>query len=163
MLIICKNFNELDFEQLTLVHQESIGEEGKKCFPYDGPERQRLKAEDDFEDYLRRDFFNTTDARYCIWCEGGVYLSAMRLEPYKDGILICGLETKPSCRKNGYATSLLRAALANIGQPVYSHIAKNNAASIAVHVRCGFRHLCEGARLLDGSVSSFYDTYLFIN
>jgi RimJ/RimL family protein N-acetyltransferase len=120
-----------------------------------------MKAEQEFSDYLRRDFFSVKGAFYCIWTENGVYLSALRMEPYKDGILLCALETKPSARSKGYATALLKAALNEVDLPVYSHIRKGNRASVAVHRACGFRLQHEGARFLDGSVSSNSNTYIY--
>jgi RimJ/RimL family protein N-acetyltransferase len=162
MLYICKKFSELDFDQLMAVYEESNRENGSVFFPDDSPRQQLTKAEQEFGDYLRRDFFSVRGAYYCIWAENGVYLSALRLEPYMDGFLLCALETKLSARRKGHASALLKAVLDEVDLPVYSHIRKDNRASIAVHRVCGFRLHHEGARFLDGSVSSNSDTYIYM-
>lgn len=161
MLLLCTKFSELDFEQLMVVYEQSNLENGSIYFPDDSPRQQMMKAEQEFGDYLRRDFFSVKGAYYCIWAANGAYLSALRLEPYKDGLLLCALETKPSARRKGHATALLKAALDDVDLPVYSHIRKDNRASVAVHRACGFRFHHEGARFLDGSVSAKSDTYVF--
>ena len=135
---------------------------GAYFFPDDSPGQQMVKAEQEFGDYLRKDFFFVRGAYYCIWVVNGVYLSALRLEPYMDGFLLCALETKLSARRKGHATALLKASLDEVDLPVYSHIRKDNRASIAAHRACGFRLHHEGAQFLDGSVSSNSDTYIYI-
>ena len=162
MLLLCTQFSELDFEQLMAVYEQSNLENGSISFPDDSPRQQMMKAEQEFGDYLRRDFFSVKGAYYCIWAVNGVYLSALRLEPYLDGILLCALETKPSARRKGHATALLKAALDEVDLPVYSHIRKDNRASVAAHRACGFHLHHEGARFLDGSVSSNSDTYIYM-
>lgn len=161
MLLKCKQFSALDFEQLMAVYEESNRENGSVFFPDDSPRQQMVKAEQEFGDYLRRDFFSVKGAYYCIWVVNGVYLSALRLEPYMDGFLLCALETKLSERRKGHASALLKAVLDEVDLPVYSHIRKGNRASIAAHRACGFRLHHEGARFLDGSVSSNSDTYIY--
>ncbi len=161
MLVIIKRFSELDFDQLMAVYEEGNRESGRIRFPDDSLQQQLLKAEQEFADYLRYDFFSTKGASYCIWEEKNEYCSALRLEPYNDGLLLCALESKPSCRRKGYARALISAVLSEIDVPVYSHIRKNNRASVAAHTSCGFQLLREGAKFLDGSVSAQFDTYVF--
>ena len=82
------------------------------------------------------------------------YVSAARLEPYRDGLLLEALETAPELRGRGYAAALLRNMLESAPGtgPVYSHVDKKNAASLAVHRACGFRRILEHAVYADGSV-----------
>jgi L-amino acid N-acyltransferase YncA len=54
----------------------------------------------------------------------------------------------------------MAAALASIDKPVYSHIERNNLASVRAHEKCGFKKITNFAVLLDGSVSQNADTYL---
>lgn len=161
MLIVCKNLSELNIHQLMDVYEQSNMEKGKGSFPFDPPEMQLRKARDNFLDYLRYEFFKTPGACLCIWEEDGQYVSALRLEPYEDGYLLCALETRPKFRRMGYATALIDAILRDIDAPVYSHIYTSNYLSVAAHKAVGFSLLKNGARLLDGTVSAKYDTYIY--
>ena len=63
-------------------------------------------------------------ACYAVLEEGGAYRSAVRWEPYADGVLISALETVPEMRRKGYGEQLLREVLRRTDRKVYSHIAK---------------------------------------
>jgi hypothetical protein len=108
-----------------------------------------------------RYFFTQKSAQYFVLEDGGSYVSALRIEQYKDGLLLCALETKPGCRCKGYAKHLVNAVLNYVSAPVYSHISKKNKPSISVHLSCGFCKLHDGARFLDGSVNALSDTYIY--
>ena len=73
------------------------------------------------------------------------------------------LETRPDCRRKGYAKKLLRAVLAELPPEtrVYSRILRSNKASVALHLECGFRLWKPYAKFLDGSFRSDADTYLY--
>ncbi len=114
-----------------------------------------LRAEQDFYQYLKECFFSTPRAVYAIWEEQGEYISALRLEPYKDGLLLAALETAPKHRRKGCATRLIQAVLTRFeDEKIYSHVNKDNAASLAVHEKCGFQKISDTATYLDGSVSA---------
>ena len=84
-------------------------------------------------------------------------MAALRIEPYCDGLLLTGLETAPEEREKGYATQLLSAVLEYLRVSsksiVYSHVIKNNPASLAVHKKCGFVKHLDYAVYVDDSVS----------
>ena len=91
---------------------------------------------------------------YAVWEENGQYISAVRFEPYRDGILLEALETAPEHRGKGYAAKLVCAALLQLQlQKVYSHVSKKNTASLALHERCGFVKVLDYAAYIDGSVN----------
>ncbi len=143
MLKIFSDMNQLDLDMLT------------KVYGYDAQEERT------FVDYLQDVFFRTMGAVYCVWVEDGHYVSALRLEPYEDGMVLAGLHTAQADRGKGYATELIRHAMEWLGEgKVFTHIHHWNRASIAVHRRCGFRKVLDTARLLDGSVSAAIGTYL---
>ena len=121
----------------------------------DEPEdRQIALAEQDFYQYLKDCFFPTFGAVYAVWMEENEYISALRLEPYKDGFLLEALETAPKHRRKGYAVKLIRAVLAQMpDQRIYSHVSKRNVPSLAVHEKCGFRKISDSAIYIDGSVN----------
>ena len=88
---------------------------------------------------------------YALWVENGKYVSALRLEPYEDGLLLEALETIPSQRRKRYAQQLIRAVQAQFPQKIYSHISKKNTASLMVHQKCGFVQILDYAKYIDGS------------
>lgn len=129
---------------------------GREFYPKESAQQQLCNAEQDFYHYLRSVFFRQSDSCYAIWEAQGHYASALRLEPYSDGYLLCALETAPDVRKRGYAEALISAVqkhLAAQGRGVlYSHVSKKNAASLAVHRKCGFQIVMDHAVYSDGSV-----------
>lgn len=154
MLHLAKKYSGLDFSQLMEVYEEGNRENGAELYPQQSEYEQLLRAEQDFSDYLREDFFKTEGAYYAIWEESGTYRSALRLEPFQDGMLLEALETKPDCRRKGYATMLLQAILEQQPGKIYSHVSRNNIASLRIHEKCGFQKILDHAVYIDGSVSA---------
>lgn len=154
MLHIARSLRELHFGKLMEVYIEGNLENAREFWP-DVPEGQGLlRAEQDFYRYLQEGFFSVPGAVYAIWQEDENYVSALRLEPYQDGWLLEALETAPEHRRRGYACRLIMEAVAKMRlQKIYSHVSKKNAASLAVHEKCGFRRLLEHAVYIDGSVN----------
>lgn len=153
MLILATKLCELSFTGLMTVYEEGNQENGALMYPELPENRQILNAEQSFYQYLKESFFPTKGAVYAIWEEGGIYISALRLEPYEDGLLLEALETAPAYRRKGYAEKLIRSVQGNFPQKMYSHISKRNAPSLAVHEKCGFRKVLDYARYIDGSVA----------
>ena len=155
MLKVFKRLTEMNLEALMEVYQEGNMERGQEFFPNDSPEAQKIRAEAAFEDYLREDFFRVPRAFYGVWEENETYCCALRMEPYQDGWLLEALETKPACRKQGYAIKLVDAVLKQLpkGSCVYSHVGKRNTASLTTHRRCGFVKALDYAKYVDGTVT----------
>lgn len=153
MLYLAKKFRELNFSGLMEVYEEGNRENGAQHWPGLSENEQILRAEQDFYRYLE-DFFKTEGAFYAVWEENGRYLSALRMEPYEDGLLLEALETRPDCRCKGYASALLQAVLEQEERAVYSHVSRNNAASLRTHEKCGFQKIRDHAVYIDGSVST---------
>lgn len=153
---------DLNFDELMLVYEEGNRENGAESYPDASEERRLEKAEQDFRDYLQSVFFKTKGAFYAILEKDGHYVSALRLEPFRDGLLLEALETKPSERKKGFAALLIRSVLQEVEtRPVYSHINKWNKLSQKTHAACGFRKVHDFAEYIDGSVSSRADTWIY--
>lgn len=162
MLLIADSFRQLDFAKLMEVYAQGNGENGAEKYPELSAGEQLLQAEQDFYQYLRQGFFLQPGDRYCIWQEDGRYISALRLQSYRDGLLLEALETRPDCRRQGYGEGLIRAVQGLIGdKKLYSHISHRNAASQAIHQKCGFVKISDMARYADGSVNGFCGTYLY--
>ena len=155
MIIMARSLKEIDFRQLMDVYEEGNLENGAEFWPELPQGQQLLNAEQDFYQYLRECFFTTEGAAYAIWVVDGKYVSALRLEPYQDGLLLEALETAPCHRCKGYAAKLIRTVLEQMGEKkVYSHVSKRNTASIRTHESCGFHRILEHAVYADGSVKT---------
>ena len=162
MLTIANSLRQLNWAQLMALYEEGNRGNGEDLYPDLSNGQQLLRAEQDFYDYLRNGFFTQPDDRYCLWVENGIYVSALRLQKYQDGILLEALETHPEYRGRGYAKMLIRATLETvIGERVYSHISPYNAPSIAAHTACGFQKVLNYAVYADGSVLRTCDTWLY--
>ena len=165
MLIIATRMRELNFNALMDIYLEANLEDGAARYPKLSSAEQLLLAEQDFYQYLVQCFFTLDGAMYAIWEENGKYLSALRLEPYQDGLLLSALETAPDYRRQGYACKLLRGVQSWLSQHgsirVYSHVSRKNEASQRSHCSCGFRKILDYAVYADGSVMTGSDTYLF--
>lgn len=157
MFMMFHRLRDLNFGELMAVYQEGNLEHWHEDYPNFPEGEGILQAEQDFYAYLQQEFFLAKRAVYCVWEEDGRYISALRLEAYRDGLLLEALETRPGFRCKGYARSLLDSALAALsgreGLPVYSHVSKKNAASLAVHAACGFQKVLDYGVYIDGSVT----------
>ena len=106
--------SQLRFSTLMDVYQESNLSNGAELYSSDPPEVQLHKVQTDFYHYLNSVFFQQSDSYYAIWESEGVYVSALRTEPYSDGLLLCALETAPCARGRGFAFTLMRNVLAHL-------------------------------------------------
>jgi len=164
MLILAENLNKIDFRQLMDVYAQGNLENAREMFPREDPAQWPLLAEQEFHQYLRECFFQTPGAVYAIWAVDGRYVSALRLEPYQDGLLLEALETAPNQRRKGYAVALINAVFEKVrGQKIYSHVSKKNRPSLATHEKCGFQRILEHAVYADGSVLSTSCTFCVEN
>ncbi len=165
MLDLVFHMKDLDFSSLMDIYEEGNRENGDELYPDYSPEGRLRLAEQDFHRYLAESFFGTEGAFYALWRVQNESVSALRLEPYRDGWLLEALETKPSKRSSGYAKALLQAVLAYMRHgaflPIYSHIRKGNAASETVHRICGFSVWKDLAVYIDGSVDHRCNTWIY--
>lgn len=132
-------FDALPFTEMMDIYIEGNVENGEYFFP-EKPKAQQLQlAIQKFRDYLEDDFFPRENAFCALWMEDGQYVSALRLKPWEDGLLLEALETRPDQRKRGCAVKLINAVLREISsQKVYAHVSKSNAASLRTLQKCGF-------------------------
>lgn len=159
MLRVIRSMAELPFGKLMEVYAQSNRERGN-YWKDETEERCVALAEQEFYIYLRQCFFSLPDSCYYLWEVDGNVVSAVRGESYMDGVILTALETHPCFRCKGYATALLSAVTKYLEtKKIYVHIRRDNAASLSVHLRCGFVKVKSGARMLDGSFATAYDTY----
>ena len=154
MLLICSALSQFTFQKLMDVYRESNRLSGKENYPDLSGDRQLLESEQDFYMFLR-EFFSVKGSKYYILAASDCYRSALRVEPFRDGLLIEGFETSPDSRHKGYGTELLQETLKTLQSvTVYSHIKKDNLYSLNTHLNCGFSVISDTASYIDGSVDS---------
>ena len=165
MITMLKEFHsicDVSYDKIMRLYEQSILDYGRERFPHMDEYEQRNQAEQDLYQYLRYALHNT-GAVLCIWESEGEYKAALRLEQYRDGVLISGLEAAPAARGLGYATALLGAVCAvHRNDVIYSHVDKWNLASMRVHEKCGFKLYSNSAVYLDGSASRDAYTLVFM-
>ena len=158
MLHIYHSVKDLVFSQLMDVYEESNTLSGREQYQNKPLYEQLREVEQDFYNYLNSVFFRQDNSFYAVWIKEGKYVSALRLEPYINGILLCALETAPNERNKGYAHALILSVLDYVGKKgnrsIYSHVSKKNVASLNVHLKSGFRILKDHAVYSDGSVAT---------
>lgn len=157
MLYLAEKMSALHFGSLMAVYAESNRENGRVFWPEESEMRQMQLAEEDFYNYLSQVFFKTPGAMYAVWKENERYVSALRLEPYRDGLLLEALETAPAQRRKGCAAALIQAVQVFLRQrgsvKLYSHVDKQNLPSLKTHEACGFRRTADYAVYIDGSIN----------
>lgn len=161
MLLIAKSLRELDFRQLMDVYEDGNRENAQEQY-FQLPVEQGVgEVEQDFYAFLKESFFRCSDAFYGIWTVDGCYVSALRMEPYRDGWLVEAVETKPECRRKGYARALMQAVCSFLQKgKMYSHIHKKNLPSVKLHEGLGFVLCSDRAVYIDGSINDRCATYL---
>ena len=164
MLKILHDAWEVDIVQLAAVYEQSNREAGRQNSRSRDRNAQLLIGEQLFYEYVLY-FLEDPNSLYAVWTEKGQYVSALRLEPFEDGLLLNGLETRPEHRCKGYATMLVKAVqgyLSDLGScKLYSHVDRMNEASFALHKSCGFSLLLDYAVFLDGSKHTDAVTLIF--
>lgn len=164
MLIIARSIRQLRMGEMMEVYADS-NQETALDWPNLPPMFALELAEREFRQYLEEVFFRTPGAVCALWEENGRYVSALRLEPYRDGLLLEALETAPDHRKKGYAAALITAVQGWLREqgPVhlYSHIGKRNDASRRTHEKCGFQRISDHAVYISGSVDHRCATYRY--
>ena len=155
MLKVFNSLGEIDFRQLMNVYAEGNRINGDELYSRYSENIRILFAEQDFYNYLVL-FFKEKTARYCVWDCEGYYTAALRIERYADGLLLSALETAPECRHKGHASMLITETVEYLKKQgrgrLYSHVNKQNLASLAAHTKCGFHVISDQAVYLDGTV-----------
>jgi ribosomal protein S18 acetylase RimI-like enzyme len=164
MLKLLYGINELNFRQLMDVYEETNRANAERDYPNEHGELGLLFAEQDFYQYLEL-FFECPGAIYAVWDDGERYKAALRLERYRDGVIITALEVLPAFRRMGVGNKLVKTVTelshnTCLG-PIYSHVKHDNIASLAIHRNCGFEVVANDAVFLDGSRHNDHFTLVF--
>lgn len=159
MLYITQNIDGISYAELMRVYEESNRKHGEEMYSRFTRPEKILLAEQDLYSYLRSVL--NAGGWLAVWKVSGCYKSALRLEPYADGLLVTALETAPETRNKGYANALLHAVVQYFSRvKIYAHIYSDNIISLHVHEKNGFVKVQDFAEFLDGSVSTEADTYM---
>ena len=140
-----ESFEQLDPEKLMAVYGESNEENIDFFFPGAEDRSEALKkVEAGFLDFLRNDFFTKPGNAYRILEAEGVWVSAVRLCPIREGLYYLeALETHPAHRRQGHAARLLRALIRELEAQgpfrLCDCVGVHNLPSRLTHERCGFR------------------------
>lgn len=165
MVYFVHMLRDLRLSELSSVYSESLMLSASNGYPYLDSHEGYLNAQQDFYQYLREVFFCTDGAYYAIYEHDGAYVSALRVEPYRDGVLIAAVETAPEQRKRGFARKLIEEVLTYVRSRdisrIYAHVLKNNVPSLALHKTCGFSRIAENAAYIDGAVSDRACTFCY--
>lgn len=155
-VIYFNRLKDIEFSKLMSVYAQSNSDNCRYFYHALDYESALQETEQDFYEFLRV-FFSQDTAIYAIAEENGAYLSALRMERFKDGLIVQALETRPDQRGRGLASALLRDSAQYAGclgfRALYSHVEKSNSASIRVHTKENFKVICDHAVYVDGSVS----------
>lgn len=147
--LVIESFAQLDLEKLMTVYGESNEENIDYFYPGAADRGHALRqVEAGFLDYLRSDFFTREGCSYWVLEEDGVWLSAVRLYPIREGLYYLeALETHPAHRRQGCASRLLRALIRELQTRgsfrLCDCVGAHNLASRKAHESCGFRVAAE--------------------
>lgn len=144
MLLQLHTIDSADQRRLMDIYAESNLKNTAYFYPeLTDKEEAVRRVEHDFLRYLETDFLSSKEDVLLVWQEQGTWVSALRLYHMCERLYyIEALETRPDCRRRGYAARLLRATveLLKASGPfrLCDCVDKRNAASLATHKACGF-------------------------
>ncbi len=144
MLLQFNTFAELNTKKLMQIYIESNTENAAYFYPDETDTQKAVQlCEKGFTEFLKDEFFAQSGGTYWVLEEDGQWVSALRTSFIKENLYyIEALETKPDCRKQGYAVKLLQmvaeALKANGSLVLCDCVDKRNIASLNTHLKAGF-------------------------
>lgn len=149
MVLQATDYSQIDQRQLMDIYSEGNLENTEYFYPEVEDKAAALqKVEAGFLKFLQDDFFAAAGNAYWIFTEGGKYISALRTSTIRPGLYyVEALETRPDCRRQGYAAKLLSAVIdalkENGSYCLCDCVRKKNTASLETHQKCGFQIVSE--------------------
>ena len=161
MVSVIDEIDKLDFLKICDVYKDDLERKRKIRHRLIAKSEGATLVKQEYLRYLEDVFFGQYNGKLFVYQDYDRYLSAVCIEPFKDGLLLDSLVTVPEARRRGYAKKLIDYALDYCKtRPVYAHIHYNNKASRLLHEKIGFSLLCEYAHMLDGSIRNDHFTYI---
>ena len=156
--------HDLKFGALMTLYETDLVQAAHQDYPKLSAANGMIEVYQDYYTYLKDVFFPTKGARLVVWEEEDRYISALRLEPYADGVLLCALMTAEDYRKQGYAKRLVQTVLQSLpaGTKVYSHVKKDNQISVKLHLSCGFQIIPGPVTMLNGELLHNFLGFLLV-
>ncbi|MCR5690519.1 MAG: GNAT family N-acetyltransferase [Clostridiales bacterium] len=149
MLLKITSYDALDERRLMDVYSESNYENTDYFYP-DEPDKAKAvrMVEAGFLDYLKNGFFASPGNTYWILEEHSEWVCAMRTTLIVPAAYyIEALETRPDRRRRGCASRLIACVIDELKQNgpfrLCDCVSKRNEASLAAHLKCGFRIVSE--------------------
>ena len=145
MILQITRYCDLNKRKLMDVYAESNYENTDYFFPDETDKALAVrKVEEGFCGFLKDEFFANAGNAYWVLEENGIWVCSLRLNLIEKGFYYLeALETKPDCRKQGYATKLMNGVIEALKSEgpfrICDCISKKNTASIRTHKKCGFR------------------------
>lgn len=137
-------FSKMDGRKLMDLYQEGNRENIDYFYPgTDDRDAALKKIENNFLEFVEKDFLAKPGNTYWILEEEGVWVSALRLNKIEDAFYyIEALETHPRYRRKGYAVKLLSGVIDVLKErgsfKLCDCVRKRNTASLNTHRKCGF-------------------------
>lgn len=144
MLLQFTSLADINTDQLMQIYRESNTENAAYFYPKEPDKQKAVRlCEEGFLEYLRNEFYSQPGRTYWVWEEKGQWFSAFRTSLVKENVYyIEALETKPDCRKHGYAVKLLLSVMEHLKTEgpfsLCSCVSKKNLPSLRTHIKSGF-------------------------
>ncbi|MBQ1820825.1 MAG: GNAT family N-acetyltransferase [Clostridia bacterium] len=160
-MLVFRSLEELDFKRLMRIYAEGNLENARDLYPDEDKKTALGKAIEDFRSYLKTRFFRDGKESYHVLSVGGEWVAALRLYELPDHLFYMeALETEPSQRRHGFASQLLHVLIDSLKEAgpfsLCDCVGKKNIASLAAHLKCGFRIVrTDGYSYLDGETNPY--------
>lgn len=144
MLLQFTSLADINTDQLMQIYIESNTENAAYFYPDETDTQKAVRlCEEGFLEYLKNEFYSQPGRTYWVWEENGQWVSALRTSLVKENVYyIEALETKPCCRKHGYAEKLLCSIVEQLKTAgpfsLCSCVSKRNLPSLRTHIKSGF-------------------------
>ena len=159
-LLKITDISQLSYMQTMQLYSRDLQEDAAAHYPSLTGQEALFASEQAFYSYLKDVFFQTPGACMYAWSVDGVLRSCLRIEPYENAFLLCGITTDPDYLRRGFGEKLLRGVSALYAGPLYSHVEKSNYASLQLHLKCDFERRFEWARMLNGEMLHNFCTFV---
>lgn len=142
-LIVFENFDSVNIGEFLNVYKESSEHNSAKWYPEMSEKEALTEYENGYIGYMQNEFFDGRRKLFVL-SDGHKYLSALRLiEISQNRYYLEALETAPEFRKRGYGKELILQTEKHLKSKsgefsVFSHVAKDNTASLNTHFAAGF-------------------------
>ncbi len=140
------SMDEVNINEFLEIFKESSKENALEWYPESTAEEALEKYENGFLEYMRDTFWKEKGALALLSWKGR-YVSSLRLYTKDENtFLMEALETKPDCRKKGFASEIIRRTISCLEEKydrieLISYTGKHNIASQHTHAAAGMKNI----------------------